>query len=306
VVDIASAAVDPYDPNIARGPLQGSYHTGNPMRLIVNTIATVVLISWSAIGCWADEATQNAAAQNIAASDDAIDLLISDLTRRALPEKYEDRSNWGGQKEILTGLQVKREGLRIRTNRRKKKVNHGTWRRYQIEPADAAALQVKVRNLRLDGEGQFTLDVTTDARLHAVAQLTQWNRGLRLASVSCEADARVWLKLEMLVAVKFEREEGLPTVVIRPKVTKAELKLRDFRLRRVGEFKGALVKELGRQLRNVIDRRVAAEQGRLAARINQQIEANQDDLRLSLSEFAKSGWADAKGLETEREEGEAD
>ncbi|MCA9155330.1 MAG: hypothetical protein KDA38_11115, partial [Planctomycetales bacterium] len=43
--------------------------------------------------------------------------LITDLVRENIPLEYEDRSDWGGKKRIVTGLFIKRNKLKLETHR---------------------------------------------------------------------------------------------------------------------------------------------------------------------------------------------
>ena len=59
--------------------------------------------------------------------------LITDIILDNIPHQYEDKDDWGRQKQIVSGLKVWRDGLKIKTKRRRKNVNHGTWTRYTVK-----------------------------------------------------------------------------------------------------------------------------------------------------------------------------
>jgi hypothetical protein len=82
-------------------------------------------------------------------------------------------------------------------------------------------------------------------------------------------------------------------VVLDPVVTQAELQLVSYRLERVSQLRGAPAFELGKALRELLERQVAKQQERLPRKLNEQIEKNRDKLRFSVSELFESEW---KGL----------
>jgi hypothetical protein len=74
-------------------------------------------------------------------------------------------------------------------------------------------------------------------------------------------------------------------------VTEAELQVVSYRLERVSQLGGSLAFELGKTLREVLERQVAKQSDKLPRKINQQIEKNQDKLRFSIREIVDSQWS---------------
>ena len=66
----------------------------------------------------------------------AMESLINDLAKQFIPHRYEKKKDWGSQSERWDGLHVQLKGLRLKTKRRKKLVNHGTWKIYSAELSD--------------------------------------------------------------------------------------------------------------------------------------------------------------------------
>ncbi len=49
------------------------------------------------------------------------------------PKNYEDTRKWDLQKEVWDGVDFSRDGVKVKTKRKHKLVNHGTWTRYRLE-----------------------------------------------------------------------------------------------------------------------------------------------------------------------------
>jgi len=208
------------------------------------------------------------------------------LTRIALaniPHTYEDEKEWGKTKEVWAGVKVWRDGFRIKTKRRKKEVNHGTWTRYQIRLADPERqFHVRLENVRKVTEGRIEFDAWLDAALKVSGRVSQWELGVQLISVSMEADARVRLRVRSNVGMELDPTKLPPDVGLAPIVTDAELQIVDFRLRRLSDLRGPLVKALSHRVREVLEDQIAKRRPALVKKINRQIDKNRDDLRLSL------------------------
>ena len=131
-----------------------------------------------------------------AAPADQLPQLLTSIVREHIPCEYEQRDNWGHTTEVWDGLQIKRDGLQVKTRSRKKSVNDGTWKRYQIQLVDPnQQFHVNVANVRAAPGGRAELDVEVEAALHLTGRIAQWERGLQLFSISAEADARVRLRV---------------------------------------------------------------------------------------------------------------
>ena len=60
----------------------------------------------------------------------------------------------------------------------------------------------------------------------------------------------------------------------------------------VSRLKGPLVKELGSELQEVLERKIAEKQAKLVQEINRQIDKRRDRLRLSVHDAIKSKWTE--------------
>jgi len=63
------------------------------------------------------------------------------------------------------------------------------------------------------------------------------------------------------------------------------------RVYRVSRLDGPLVKQLGRSLRGVLERKLESKRGKIVEKANRQIAKNEDKLRFSLDQLASSAWS---------------
>lgn len=231
-----------------------------------------------------------------AETDDArqrMQALITDMVRDNIPHEYEEHDNWGATKDLTVGVKVKLDGLRLQTRRRRKPVKHGTQKLYRVRLVDPdKQFQVAVDNIQELPNGRLGFDLVVDAKLAALGRLSEWRRGVQLISVSAEADARARLKMSCDVALRLDPTRLPPDVVIDPHVSSAKLELAEFRLRRISDLNGPVVKELGSAVRNVVEDKLEDQQHKLPEKINRQIEKNRSKLRLSLHDVLQSQWGE--------------
>jgi hypothetical protein len=219
--------------------------------------------------------------------------LITGIARDNLPHEFESKKNWGHTTTIWSGLSVWREGLRIKTRGQKREANHGTWELYKIRLVDPQQrFHVQVDKLRELPAGRVGFDAWIEAHLDAYGQWVQWERGVQLFSVSAEADAHVRLRATCDIGWKLAPGKIPPDVLLDPVVTDAQLELLDFRLRRISDLHGPVVKELGRALHEILDDKLDDQRAKLVAQINRQIDKNRNALRLSLHDLMASRFGE--------------
>ena len=232
--------------------------------------------------------------ESISADDSSLDALektLTSLIRDALPAKYENNKQWGMTKQIYEGLKVEREGWKIETRRRRKTVNHGTWKRYEVTLINPDQhFQLDLRDVTETGDGRYRFDVVCTAKLHVFGRLSQWERGVQLISLSADADTNVRMRIVGTVGLKLDPFKLPPDVALDPQVTEAKLELLDFRLNRVSELHGPLAKHLGEGLREVVEDKVDNVNRTLAAKLNQQIDKKRAKLKLSVQDALTSKW----------------
>lgn len=210
-----------------------------------------------------------------------------------IPHEFEDKRKWGMKTHVWDGVKVSNDGLQIKTKRRRKEVNDGTWRMYRAELLNPAQeFHVRLENLHDAGQGRAGFDLVVVARVHAFGRMTKYVKGVQLASLSANADATIQLRLRCRVGLRLEGAKLPPDIIVTPEVTDAELKLVRFHLQDVSDVGGSLAKELGRGVQHMLEGKIHEERRKLPERINRELAKHQDKLRISLSDLASSKWSE--------------
>mgnify|MGYP006969355973 CR=1 FL=1 len=210
-----------------------------------------------------------------------------------IPPEYEDEKDWGGTKEIVTGLRFRFEEGRLETYRKRRLVNDGTWTRYRFELKDPAeGFNLKLENLREAGEGKVALDAVLSAHVSTFGRVAQWERGVQLFSLSCEGSARVELRLSGELSLRLDPSKLPPDVLLMPVVTAADLELHEFRVNRVSKVGGEVAEQLGRGMESLLRKKIERSREELAAKLNRKVEQKQDKLRFSLRDLLTSPLRD--------------
>ena len=122
-----------------------------------------------------------------------------------------------------------------------------------------------------------------------------WEHGVQLYSLSAEADARVRLWTQAEVATQMNLTRFPPDISLDPEITAARLEIPDFRIRRLGEFHGPLVRSLSHATREALEEKLADDNEKLVAKLNRAIDKHEKKLTLSLADVMKSKWSGLVG-----------
>ncbi len=216
--------------------------------------------------------------------------LIIDTVLDLVPKDYENSKKWGRTKEIVSGLDVKFRDGQLRTKRRRKEVNHGTWKRYTVTLVDPKKyFELQVLNLNETSPGVAAFDLLVRAKLDVYGRLQEWARGVRLYSISADAVADVQLTLHCELTTKLDSKHLPPDILLKPNVLAADAKLVQFKLHRLSKADGPIVREFGDGLEKLLRKKLVEKNEKLASKINRQIAKNEDDLRISFREMLSSG-----------------
>jgi hypothetical protein len=217
---------------------------------------------------------------------------ITSIVRELLPAEYEDTRDWGKTKRVLDGWKIDVDGLQIKTKRRWKDANHGTWKRYRVRPINPAEeFQLRVQNIRRQENGSVAFDLTADAHLAVMGRISQWQWDVQVFSFSAEGTARVRLTAQCELAMRLDPRKLPPDLVLLPKVVSADVHLAELRLDRISKADGPLVEEIGRGMRQAVREKLEHDRGKIADKFNRQIAKKEDKLRLSLQDALASKWA---------------
>jgi hypothetical protein len=221
---------------------------------------------------------------------------ITELVRQQLPDDYEKRKNWGHTAKTFDGISVRIENGQLKTHRKYKQANDGTWQHYRVKLKDPKEkFEVAISNIRRMPEGKVGLDVTAVASLEVFGRQSVWQHGVQLYSLSAEADARVQLWARVEVATHLDITRFPPDVLFEPEVTAARLEIPDFRMRRIGELHGPLVRSLSHTTREVLEEKLAEDNEKLVAKLNRAIDKQEKKLKLSPAEMIQNKWGDLFG-----------
>lgn len=227
-------------------------------------------------------------------SNERLGEAVTSLLRELLPREFESTRRWAKTKKFVRGLDVKLDGLKLRTHRRWKTLNHGIWKRYKATLVDPQReLSLRVERLAEVSPGRLGLDLVLVARLDILARVANWNQGLRLFSLTAEADAKVRLKLALEIAAHLDPTTLPPDVVLEVEAKRAQLELLELRLRRVSDVRGEIAQQLGKIIEEFAEEELADQRGKLVDKINRKIQKNEDKLRLSLRDLIPDSLKEA-------------
>lgn len=226
-------------------------------------------------------------------ADDSLNRLVTGLVLKNMPHSYTRDKQWGKQEERWDGIKWKRDGLRLKTKRRKKLVNHGTWKKYTASLVDPEnQFDVTMTNIRQteDSRMAFRLTFTTKIKLHA--RQSKWAKGVQLYSLSADGKATVRLAVDMELGITLDAKQFPPDLILMPEAKTAQIQVDEFRIDRVSKLGGEFAQGVTRLARREMDKEVAEKETELVEKINKEIAENADDLRLSMADAVSSKWAE--------------
>jgi hypothetical protein len=227
-------------------------------------------------------------------SSEKLDQLLTSLVLDSLPHDYVDEKDWGRQSERWDGVDMKFKDGKLRTHRRKKLVNHGTWKRYTAELMNPdEEFSVRVNNMRQRDDGAMTFDVECSAHVKLHARQSKWVKGVQLYSISADGHARLNLAVSMELKTHLDITKFPPDLIFDPKAIAADIEVQELRIDRISKAGGEFAQQVTRGVRSTLDEKIAEKEQKLVEKINGEFEENKKSLRLSISEAAKNKWADS-------------
>jgi hypothetical protein len=185
--------------------------------------------------------------------------LIHQAVVAKMPRQFEDRSEWG--KTILPPPafrfpRLRRTFVQVGDHL---ELPHGTWKRTRVWVSDPAHdLHIRVPEVRKAGKDTTRLRVEATVAAQGERERQDWVNGVRLLKVIVGADALVTVKLDVDVTVAFDPARPLEGVRVSVKVTRAQLELEEFNLRRVGPVVFLEQGPLGDELKAVLQEHLRA------------------------------------------------
>lgn len=218
--------------------------------------------------------------------------LITQLVLDSIPHTFTEDKDWGLQKERFDGFRRSPTGFRINVEKRKKFVNHGTWKRYDVSLRNPKAdFSVSINNMQELADDKISFDVDVGAHLNVGGRQSKWVKGIQLYSLSAHGHAKVKLHLAVEVETKADTKSFPPDLVFVPKIKSANIVLEEFRIDRVGKAGGEFAQQASKRLRPLLEEKIAAKEKGLVEKLNAKIAKKQDRLRLPISGVMDSKWS---------------
>jgi hypothetical protein len=185
-------------------------------------------------------------------SDTLQKLLLANLPDPLVQSNH----HWGEQKEVTIGIKWEKKGvIRYRPQVMRDVKNDGHWERVTVAAADPAkTLKLTVSNPRTPEAGKTLLDavVQTDVKLKYEQQ--RWAMGKRVYAGETRATCTAAVVMQVEVTSRTETAPGslLPTLVLRVRVTEADLKYWDLECEHTLGLDGPAAKALGKAVYEVL------------------------------------------------------
>jgi hypothetical protein len=221
----------------------------------------------------------------------ALSLFVTQIARQHLPHAYEDDRHWGMTRQRWDGIHFEVDRFQLKTRQRRKEVNHGFWRRFDVELIHPKRdFEVRLSKIRQRPSGELAFDLQVISPLRVTGRIAQWNHGVQVLSLSAEANAKVRLSVSARLGLNLDFTHTPPDVVLKPIVDRAEITLLEFEVERVSKIGGEVAEQLGRASRQFLESRIEKEEDRLVEKLNRSIEKHEDDLTISMHDFLASQW----------------
>lgn len=227
-------------------------------------------------------AQQPPAAAPSARLEESLSSIMQQLVVDSVPRQFSDDRQWGKTAKVMNGLKIEHDGESIKIRKHTHEVNDGLWKEYRAELIDPKnGLKIHVQNVHTSGPNQTSLELFLAGRMHGQARLEQWKDGVKLLTITTDADCRIEARLDMDVRLTWKAEAVLGDVTVEPKVTHADLKLVDFQLQKISKLQGWAARELGDGLKPAIAKQLHREEPKLVEKLNAAIAKKQSQLHFS-------------------------
>lgn len=221
-----------------------------------------------------------------------LETLINDLAREHIPHQYSKTKDWGQQAERWDGLHIQLKDFQLKTKRRKKLVNHGTWKKYSAELADAPqSLKFRLNSIEKDDRDRIAVRLSVIADLKLFGRIAEWVKGVQLFSISVQATATVQLDLHLTLATRLDFSHIPPDLHLDPVIQGADLTVTQFQIQRISKVGGEVAQQVGRGVRQVLDDKIEEYEAKLVSKMNASIAKKKDSLKLSVAELVDSEWS---------------
>jgi hypothetical protein len=217
--------------------------------------------------------------------------MIQSLVVDSIPRDYDNHKDWGKTKPVVNGLKLARgpDG-NLQLQEHKKVVNNGLWKEYHVTLLDPQQeLQVRLAGLRAGQPGHTLLELVLVAKVRGQARLEDWKDGVKLFTLTSDADCKLEADLGFDVAWSWKPGAVLGDLVVEPKVTTIDIKLLEFQLNKVSKIEGWTARQLGDAIEGTVSHELHQQQPKLVAKINAAIDKKKDKLQFSPDQALSNG-----------------
>ncbi|MEL6111131.1 MAG: hypothetical protein AAFU85_34420 [Planctomycetota bacterium] len=219
---------------------------------------------------------------------------LIDFALGLAPRSYSSDKHWDKRKKVWAGVELHREGLRLKTKRRWRDVRHGRWTRYEVTfPGDESKpppVNATVREVlpKTDPEGQVTWVIKSHLTtpLDFSARIERWNLGAKWYTFTVTGHMRVSLTLTSTLTTGLDYSELPPAMVIDLKVSAAQLTLDEFHVDRISKVGGEVAEQWGKIAEKVANEILIEDYNeKIVSKLNRSIEKHRNDLRFSPTDW---------------------
>jgi hypothetical protein len=220
--------------------------------------------------------------------------LLRGVALELIPEDYADDRHWGATEKITVGVKVRTSGGRLQLEERRKRVNHGLWRRVRVQPIRPdQTLRIEVRSLTAKPAGDYRCELWLQLRARCEVQFAHWVYGVKGLNGTADADISVQVRLiGGMELVTIPSGGWLPAVKLIPAIDDLDLKLTDLDVRRIGVVGGWAAEELGNGARKGVEDLLQSQEPRLLKRARRKLARAAADWTWRPGDFALPGAAD--------------
>ena len=223
---------------------------------------------------------------------DKIDRALTRLALAELPREFSDTKRWGQQAERWNGIELRREGLRIETQRRKKLVNHGTWKKFSASLRNPEQeFQISLKNIHESDNETVAFEIHVAAHLDVEGRQAEWVKGVQLYSVNATGHTQVRLVVTMEMEIQMGLGHFPPDVIFKPRAKSAKILLDDFRIDKISKIGGEFTQQISDEVREMLEQKIETQESRLVEKINEELIQHQSEFQISWAESLKSPWA---------------
>ncbi len=214
---------------------------------------------------------------------------LSRLVESSIPLEYDKQKDWGATTEIPVGLRVQGHGFDFKLKKRTRAVPHGVWKHYTLRLVDPRQnLRVQLADLRTLPSGRTAFTLHLAAKVDAWGRAKVYQYGVHLIALEMESDLRVRLAIQGELGVETTGSGAETALAIVPVVTRADVAIDEFHLRRVSNADGPIVRELSGGVRRLVEDELNGPQ--LVEKLNRSIEKRRDALSFRPAELFHGDW----------------